>query len=136
MLGRTGLSLTSPEGWLDFEPHESDLRGSRGVAVIGFLMLYMALCNFRNTVGVVFRLDHEPQASSGAVIPGRDTWACLAGCTAGHACIWTHSIAGLVSHARLCHLLMAGPNNGAANESDRHLVTGLPCDGTIGILHL
>lgn len=50
MIGRTGLSFTSSEGWLDFEPHESDLRGSRGVTVIGILMLYMALCNFWNTV--------------------------------------------------------------------------------------
>ena len=57
MLGRTGLSFLSPEGWLDFEAHESDLRGSRGVAIIGFLMLYMAICNFRNTVRAPFSLS-------------------------------------------------------------------------------
>ena len=63
MLGKTGLSFTSPEGWLDFEAHESDLRGSRGVAVIGFLMLYMAICNFRNTVRALFSsVLHPPLA--------------------------------------------------------------------------
>ena len=50
MVRRTGLSFLSPEGWLDFESHESDLRGSRGVAIIGLLMQYMAFCNFHNTV--------------------------------------------------------------------------------------
>ena len=35
MLSGTFLAVISPEGWLDPEAHESDLRGSRGVAVAG-----------------------------------------------------------------------------------------------------
>ena len=34
----------------DLEQHESDLRGSRGVLLVGALMLAMAASNFRNTV--------------------------------------------------------------------------------------
>ena len=34
----------------DQEQHESDLRGSRGVLLVGVLMLIMAFSNFRNTV--------------------------------------------------------------------------------------
>jgi hypothetical protein len=43
----------SPEGWLDQEQHESDLRGSRGVLIVGVLMLIMAFSNFRNTVATI-----------------------------------------------------------------------------------
>ncbi|KAK9818394.1 hypothetical protein WJX72_011969 [[Myrmecia] bisecta] len=50
---RTWRSLFDPEGWLDLERHESDLRGSRGVSIAGALMLGMALCNFRNTVATI-----------------------------------------------------------------------------------
>lgn len=34
----------------DLEPHESDLRGSRGIFLVGALMTYMAVGNFKNTV--------------------------------------------------------------------------------------
>ena len=50
MVWATFGSLLSPEGWLDQEAHESDLRGSRGVALAGALMIFMGLANFRHTV--------------------------------------------------------------------------------------
>ena len=37
----------------DEEEHSLDLRGSRGVLLTGCLMLYMAACNFRNTVATI-----------------------------------------------------------------------------------
>ena len=43
-------SLFSAEGWLELEAHESDLRGSRGIAIAGALMLFMGVLNFKNTV--------------------------------------------------------------------------------------
>ena len=49
MLSGTFLAVISPEGWLDPEAHESDLRGSRGVAVAGGLLIFMGVANFRNT---------------------------------------------------------------------------------------
>ncbi|KAK9798540.1 hypothetical protein WJX73_001107 [Symbiochloris irregularis] len=55
MVGHSGLSFLSPEGWLDFERHESDLRGSRGVTVVGCLMLYMAISNFWNTALTIWQ---------------------------------------------------------------------------------
>jgi hypothetical protein len=50
MLKETAGSFFSAEGWLELEAHESDLRGSRGVAVAGALMLFMGILNFKNTV--------------------------------------------------------------------------------------
>ena len=50
MLLATARAFSSPEGWLDLESHESDLRGSRGIAIAGSLMLYMGVLNFKNTV--------------------------------------------------------------------------------------
>ena len=49
MVWATFGALLSPEGWLDQEPHESDLRGSRGVALAGALMIFMGVANFRHT---------------------------------------------------------------------------------------
>ncbi|PSC69322.1 transmembrane 120-like protein isoform B [Micractinium conductrix] len=46
-------SFLSPEGYLDLEAKESDLWGSRGVALAGLCMLYMALMNFRGTVAAI-----------------------------------------------------------------------------------
>jgi len=37
----------------DEEDHSLDLRGSRGVLLTGCLMLYMAVCNFRNTIATI-----------------------------------------------------------------------------------
>ena len=37
----------------DEEEHSLDLRGSRGVLLTGCLMLYMAACNFRNTIATI-----------------------------------------------------------------------------------
>ena len=37
----------------DEEEHSLDLRGSRGVLLTGCLMLYMAVCNFRNTIATI-----------------------------------------------------------------------------------
>lgn len=50
MMLETRQALTSPEGWLDLERHESDLWGTRGVFLTGFTMLFMGVQNFRNTV--------------------------------------------------------------------------------------
>lgn len=50
MLSGTFFAVISPEGWLDPEAHESDLRGSRGVALAGALLIFMGVGNFRNTV--------------------------------------------------------------------------------------
>jgi hypothetical protein len=58
MLSGTFLAVISPEGWLDPEAHESDLRGSRGVALAGALLIFMGLGNFRNTVRPLPTLLH------------------------------------------------------------------------------
>jgi hypothetical protein len=50
MFFNTFKAVVSPEGWLDMEKHESDLRGSRGVAVAGLLMMFMGLTNMYHTV--------------------------------------------------------------------------------------
>ena len=55
MVWGTGLSLTVSEGWLDFERPESDLRGSRGMTVVGSMMMFMSFCNCRNMVS-----PHKP----------------------------------------------------------------------------
>ena len=49
MVWATYGALLSPEGWLDQEAHESDLRGSRGVALAGALMIFMGVANFCHT---------------------------------------------------------------------------------------
>jgi len=49
----TYWSLESLEGILDPERRESDLWGSRGVAVTGVMTLYMAIKNFQNTVATI-----------------------------------------------------------------------------------
>eukprot|EP01026_Neomeris_dumetosa_P021553 TRINITY_DN1881_c0_g1_i1.p1 TRINITY_DN1881_c0_g1~~TRINITY_DN1881_c0_g1_i1.p1 ORF type:complete len:374 (-),score=46.18 TRINITY_DN1881_c0_g1_i1:129-1250(-) len=46
-------SFTSAEGWLDMERHESDLRGSRGVAIAGVLFTFLGIMNFRYTVETI-----------------------------------------------------------------------------------
>lgn len=53
--GWGAASAAPSEGWLDLEKHESDLRGSRGVLLVGVLMLIMAICNFRNTVATILQ---------------------------------------------------------------------------------
>ena len=50
MVLATAGAFGSAEGWLELERHESDLRGSRGVAIAGLLMLFMGILNFKNTV--------------------------------------------------------------------------------------
>lgn len=50
MLHNTVLAFFNPEGWLEMEAHESDLRGSRGVAVAGAMMVVMGFTNFYQTV--------------------------------------------------------------------------------------
>lgn len=50
MLSVTAGAFFSAEGWLELEAHESDLRGSRGIAIAGGLMLFMGILNFKNTV--------------------------------------------------------------------------------------
>ena len=58
MLKATAGAFFSAEGWLELEAHESDLRGSRGIAIAGGLMLFMGVLNFKNTVS----LSAEPVA--------------------------------------------------------------------------
>ncbi len=53
MVAATAGALLSPEGWLDPEAPDSDLRGSRGVALAGALMVYMGSANAANTVGTI-----------------------------------------------------------------------------------
>ena len=50
MLTKTYWALLSLEGFLDPEKKESDLWGSRGVALAGLLMIYMAIKNFYYTI--------------------------------------------------------------------------------------
>lgn len=49
----------------DEEQHESDLRGSRGILIVGVLMLIMAASNFRNTVRLTLaKLALDPAIKS------------------------------------------------------------------------
>ena len=70
MIKQTGGSFFSAEGWLELEAHESDLRGSRGIALAGALMLFMGVLNFKNTVGTCPPLRHPslPIVSSICVV--------------------------------------------------------------------
>eukprot|EP00195_Chlamydomonas_chlamydogama_P011102 CAMPEP_0202891522 /NCGR_PEP_ID=MMETSP1392-20130828/1564_1 /ASSEMBLY_ACC=CAM_ASM_000868 /TAXON_ID=225041 /ORGANISM="Chlamydomonas chlamydogama, Strain SAG 11-48b" /LENGTH=393 /DNA_ID=CAMNT_0049575303 /DNA_START=71 /DNA_END=1252 /DNA_ORIENTATION=- len=43
-------SFLSNEGWLDAEAQGSDLRGMRGVCLVGIMFSYMAITNFKATV--------------------------------------------------------------------------------------
>mmetsp|Transcript_42986 Transcript_42986/g.102052 ORF Transcript_42986/g.102052 Transcript_42986/m.102052 type:complete len:384 (+) Transcript_42986:71-1222(+) len=43
-------SILDFTGYLDMEPHEADLRGSRGVFYCGAMFALMAMCNFKHTV--------------------------------------------------------------------------------------
>ena len=49
----TYWSLMSLEGFLDPERKESDLWGSRGVAVAGVMMMFMAVKNCQNTIATI-----------------------------------------------------------------------------------
>ena len=53
MVAATAGALLNPEGWLDPEAKDSDLRGSRGVALAGALMVYMGSANAANTIGTI-----------------------------------------------------------------------------------
>jgi len=55
MMTKTYWALLSAEGFLDPENKESDLWGSRGVALAGIMMAVMALRNFVNTVATILR---------------------------------------------------------------------------------
>ena len=54
MMAMTWRSLLSPEGYLDMEAHDSDLRGSRGVFLAGGLTLYMGVLNMLNTFATLY----------------------------------------------------------------------------------
>lgn len=54
MMAMTWRSLLSPEGYLDMEAHDSDLRGSRGVFLAGALTLYMGVLNMLNTFATLY----------------------------------------------------------------------------------
>mmetsp|Transcript_39401 Transcript_39401/g.47799 ORF Transcript_39401/g.47799 Transcript_39401/m.47799 type:complete len:383 (-) Transcript_39401:799-1947(-) len=49
----TYQAVLSPEGWLDMEKHESDLRGSRGIFACGFFFFFLALGNFHATFATI-----------------------------------------------------------------------------------
>lgn len=53
-MAMTWRSLLSPEGYLDMEAHDSDLRGSRGVFLAGGLTLYMGVLNMLNTFATMY----------------------------------------------------------------------------------
>lgn len=53
MVTHTAWALLSPEGFLDPERKDSDLWGSRGVAMAGVMMIFMAAKNFQNTVATI-----------------------------------------------------------------------------------
>ena len=53
MLTQTAWALLSSEGFLDPERKESDLWGSRGVALAGVIMMYMAVRNFQSTIATI-----------------------------------------------------------------------------------
>ncbi|KAG7666873.1 hypothetical protein Ndes2526B_g04637 [Nannochloris sp. 'desiccata'] len=53
MLMYTAWALLSPEGFLNLEDKDSDLWGSRGVALAGGIMIYMAARNFINTIATI-----------------------------------------------------------------------------------
>ena len=86
MVGATAAAALSREGWLDLEARESDLRGSRGVAVAGAAMVCMGLANFYHTVLTVL----DKRVTRAARTGGR------AGGSAGGA----RSVAGGTSTAR------------------------------------
>eukprot|EP00892_Ulva_mutabilis_P003293 jgi/Ulvmu1/1335/UM011_0063.1 len=53
MMRHSAPAMVNPEGWLDFERRDSDLRGMRGVFVVGLLMAVMGLMNAKNTVSTI-----------------------------------------------------------------------------------
>lgn len=53
MIRRTYWALLSTEGFLRPEERESDLWGARGIALVGFMMLFMGSKNFGNTVATI-----------------------------------------------------------------------------------
>lgn len=73
MVTKTYWALLSPEGFLDPENKESDLWGSRGVALAGIMMLFMASKNFVNTVATIInkRTSKEKAISRIAALKSR-----------------------------------------------------------------
>jgi hypothetical protein len=47
---KTWPALVNPEGWLEQEHRESDLRGMRGTFVCGCIFAFLALMNCYNTI--------------------------------------------------------------------------------------
>lgn len=68
MVLRGWRNAISAEGWLDEEHHESDLRGSRGILIVGVLMLIMAASNFRNTVATIYAKQKLKKAQRGKAL--------------------------------------------------------------------
>lgn len=73
MVANTYWALLSTEGFLDPENKESDLWGSRGVALAGLMMIYMAFRNFVNTVATIVgkRASSEKTVSRIRALKGR-----------------------------------------------------------------
>ena len=83
MVGATAAAALSREGWLDLEARESDLRGSRGVAVAGAAMVCMGLANFYHTVLTVLdkRVTRAARTRRGGGASGAGGWRSGAGGT-------------------------------------------------------
>lgn len=50
---KTYPAVLSKDGWLELEPLETDLRGMRGVFVVGVVFSYMAYRNFSTTLATM-----------------------------------------------------------------------------------
>ncbi|GIM05554.1 hypothetical protein Vretimale_10012 [Volvox reticuliferus] len=63
---RTFPAFLSPEGWLETEAQGSDLRGMRGVCVVGVVFAYMAYRNFLTTLLIMLEKRGRRGASGGS----------------------------------------------------------------------
>jgi hypothetical protein len=59
-------SFLELEGWLEVESIGSDLRGARGVCLVGFVFLYMAVNNLVTTVATLMEKQRGKKASGSA----------------------------------------------------------------------
>ena len=75
MMTYTAWALLTPEGFLDPEQKESDLWGSRGVALAGIMMMWMAVKNFQNTVATIVgkRASREKETMRITALKSRQT---------------------------------------------------------------
>lgn len=53
MMHHSARSLVAPEGWLEMERHETDLRGMRGTFLVGTMLAFMGVLNAANTISTI-----------------------------------------------------------------------------------